>query len=53
MRSTLANLRAELDQARQDITAATTVQQYDRARARVAYLRDLIQKIEHKYTATA
>lgn len=53
MKSTLTNLRTELDQARQDIADATTVQQYDRARARVAYLRGLIQKLEHKYTATA
>lgn len=53
MKSTLANLRTELDQARQDIADATTVQQYDRARARVAYLRALIQKLEHKHTATA
>ena len=53
MKSTLANLRAELDQARQDIADAVTVEQYDRARARVAYLRDLIQKVEHKHTATA
>lgn len=53
MKSTLATLRAELDQARQDIAAAVTVQQYDRARARVAYLRGLIQRIETRHTATA
>lgn len=53
MKSTLATLRAELDQARMDIADAVTVEQYDRARARVAYLRGLIQKLEHKYTVTA
>lgn len=50
MKSTLANLRAELEKARHDIAAATNLEQYDRARARVAYLRALIQKLEHKYT---
>lgn len=53
MKSTLANLRTELEKARVDIADATTVEQYDRTRRRVEYLRDLIQKLEHKHTAAA
>ena len=40
MKSRLATLRAELHQARHDIADATTVEQYDRAKRRVAYLAD-------------
>lgn len=46
MTDRLNNLRAQLQQARQDITNATSVRQYDQARARVAFLSDLIQRIE-------
>ena len=53
MKSRLTALRAELNQARQDIADATTVEQYDRARRRVAYLADLILRIETRHTATA
>lgn len=51
MTSRLTALRAELHQARQDIADATTVEQYDRARRRVAYLADLIQRLQHTATA--
>lgn len=47
------NLRAQLQQAREDIADATTVEQYDRAKRRAAYLRDLILRIETRHTATA
>ena len=53
MTSHLANLRAQLQQAREDIANATTVEQYDRAKRRAAYLADLIQRIETRHTATA
>ena len=53
MKSRLANLRAELHQARQDIADATTVEQYDRDKRRAAYLADLILRIETRHTATA
>ena len=53
MTDRLANLRAQLRQAREDITDATTVEQYDRAKRRAAYLADLILRIETRHTATA
>ena len=53
MTSHLANLRAQRNQARHDIADATTVEQYDRAKRRAAYLADLIQRIETRHTATA
>ena len=53
MTSHLANLRAQLQQAREDIADAATVEQYDRAKRRAAYLADLIQRIETRHTATA
>ena len=49
----LTALRAQLQQAREDIADATTVEQYDRAKRRAAYLADLIQRIETRHTATA
>ena len=53
MTSRITALRAQLQQARQDIADATTVEQYDRAKRRAAYLADLIQRIETRHTATA
>ena len=53
MTSRIAALRAQLQQAREDIANATTVEQYDRAKRRVAYLADLIRRIEAGHTATA
>lgn len=53
MKSTLATLRAELEKAREDIADAVTVEQYDRAKRRAAYLAGLIQRIETRHTATA
>lgn len=46
MTDRLSKLRAQIQQARQDITNATSVRQYDQARARVAFLKDLIKRIE-------
>ena len=53
MTSRITALRAQLQQAREDIADATTVRQYDQARARVAYLADLIRRIETGHTTTA
>ena len=53
MTNHLANLRAQLQQAREDIANATNLDQYDRAKRRAAYLADLIQRIETRHTATA
>ena len=53
MTSRIAALRAQLQQAREDIADATTVEQYDRAKRRAAYLADLIRRIEAGHTATA
>ena len=50
MTSRLTALRAQLQQAREDIADATTVEQYDRAKRRAAYLADLIQRIETRHT---
>ena len=44
MTSRIANLRAELQKAREDIADATSVTQYDRAKKRAAYLADLIER---------
>ena len=50
MKSARDQLRAQLQQARHDIADATTVEQYDRAKKRAAYLADLI---ERKYNRRA
>lgn len=44
----LKSLYKLLEQARGDITEATSLQAYDAARKRVAYYKDLIQRIEHE-----
>lgn len=44
----LKNLQKLLQQSREAITEATSLQAYDAARKRVAYYKDLIQRIEHE-----
>lgn len=39
-------IRRQLDQARERLTEATSVTTYDRLRRQIAYLRDLIQRME-------
>ena len=46
MTDRISRLRAQLQQARADILDATSVKQHDAAHARVAFLKDLIQRIE-------
>ena len=53
MTSRLTALRACWSWAREGIADATTVEQYDRAKRRAAYLADLILRIETRHTATA